>query len=345
MSAEEQRTAAAPASNPYRILVVAPAWVGDMVMAHTLVSLLQQRHGAPQIEMLAPPATEPLARRMPGVSRSRRLEVGHGELNLAGRRAAALALRRDNFDQAILLPNTVKSALVPAWARIPLRTGWHGESRYGLLNDRRRLDESRYRLMIERFMALALPPGEPLPRPYPRPVLDVDADNRQRLLTELALSLDGGVLVLCPGAEFGPAKRWPAAHYAAVARHALAAGRQVWLLGSPKDAAACGEIASLAPDAVDLAGRTSLLDALDLLSLADKVVCNDSGLMHMAGAVGADVVAVFGSTSDDFTPPLGDRARVLRLGLPCSPCFQRECPLGHLRCLKDLAPEQVIAAL
>ncbi|MFU8815404.1 MAG: lipopolysaccharide heptosyltransferase II [Pseudomonadales bacterium] len=327
------------------ILIVAPAWVGDMVMAHALVQLLLRRNPELSIHMLAPAATEPLARRMPGVAATRVLNVGHGQLGLAARRALARALRPQRFQQALVLPNTFKSALLPWWARIPLRTGWHGEARFGLLNDRRRLDAARYPLMIERFMALGLPAGAPLPRPYPAPRLSVDADNRQRLLELLGLRRDGGVLALCPGAEFGPAKRWPSAHYAAVARHALAVGRQVWLLGSPGDAAACAEIRALAPGAVDLAGRTSLLDAVDLLSVADHVICNDSGLMHVAGAVGARVTAVFGSTSPAFTPPLGDGARVVRLALPCSPCFQRQCPLGHLRCLHDLAPEQVIEAL
>jgi heptosyltransferase II len=325
-----------------RILIVAPAWVGDMVMAHTLVQLLMRRDPSAEIHMLAPSATAPLAQRFMGVASGRVLNVGHGELKLAARQALARELRRERFRQAIVLPNTLKSALVPLWAGIPLRTGWHGEARFGLLNDRRRLEQARYPLMIERFMALGLPPGAPLPRPYPTPRLEVDPDNRRRLLEALELSLSGGVLALCPGAEFGPAKRWPAGHYAVVARRALSEGRQVWLLGSRGDAEVCGAIRSLAPGAVDLAGRTTLLDAVDLLSLADHVVCNDSGLMHVAGAVGARVTAVFGSTSASFTPPLGKGASVVSLKLPCSPCFQRRCPLGHLRCLRDLPPSRVI---
>jgi heptosyltransferase II len=341
------RATSLPASPPAagKILIVAPAWVGDMVMAHALVQLLLRGNPAAEIHVLAPAATAPLATRMDGVAQSRVLNVGHGQLALAERRALGRQLRAQQYRQAVVLPNTLKSALVPYWARIPLRTGWHGEARWGLLNDRRRLDEAAYPLMIERFMALALAPAAVLPKPYPTPRLRVDNDNRQRLLDTLMLRRDGGVLALCPGAEFGPAKRWPAGHYAAVARHALAQGRQVWLLGSPGDRQACAAIAALAPGAVDLAGKTTLLDAIDLLSAADRVVCNDSGLMHVAGAVGVAVTAVFGSTSTAFTPPLGPDARVVRLGLPCSPCFARQCPLGHLRCLNDLAPDQVIEAL
>lgn len=328
-----------------RILLVAPAWVGDMVMAHCLVQLLAARQPGAQIHVLAPPATAPLAGRMTGVAASHLLEVGHGGLQWAQRRAAARALAPLGFHRAIVLPNTLKSALVPWWAGIRKRTGWHGESRYGLLNDRRRLDPARYPLMIERFMALALPPGEPLAAPYPEPRLDVDPGNRARLIEELELDTGGGVLALCPGAEFGPAKRWPAGHYARVANHAADQGRQVWLLGSPADVEIAAAIRRLAPRAVNLAGRTRLVDAVDLLSAADAVVSNDSGLMHIAGAVGVPVVAVFGSTSPEFTPPLGAAARVVRQPLPCSPCFQRQCPLGHLRCLEELVPERVVEAL
>ncbi len=333
-----------PESPEHRILVVAPAWVGDMVMAQPLIRLLGQRNPGAEIHVLAPPATAPLAGRMPGVAGSRVLDVGHGELGLARRLAAAREIRRQGFRQAVVLPNSLKSALVPAWAGIPVRTGWLGEHRYGLLNDRRRLDEARYPLMVERFLALALEPDEPLPEPRPQPELTVDRDNQARLLAALNLE-PCSALVLCPGAEYGPAKRWPAAHYAAVARHALRQGRPVWLVGSPRDAEICGRIAGSAPGVVDLAGRTTLLDAVDLLAAASAVVCNDSGLMHVACAVGTRVVALFGSTSTDFTPPLGARAEVLRLALPCSPCFQRECPLGHLRCLNELDPERVVEVL
>lgn len=331
--------------DPVKVLVVAPAWVGDLVMADTLIQLLAQQNPAADIHVVAPPATEPLARRLRGVSRSWLLPVGHGELALGRRRALGRALRGEGFARAMVLPNTWKSALVAAWARIPQRTGWHGEARFGLLNDRRRLDAAAYPLMIERFMALALPPGAAIPRPYPTPALQVDGDNQARLRRELGLGGAGPALALCPGAEFGPAKRWPAVHYAAVARHAARQGRPVWLLGSPAERDVCEGIRELAPQALNLAGKTRLLDAVDLLAAADTVVCNDSGLMHVAGAVGTRVVALFGSTSAQFTPPLGRRARVEHLGLPCSPCFRRSCPLGHQRCLRDLEPARIIEAL
>ncbi len=334
-----------------KYLIVAPAWVGDMVMAHTLVQQLLSQDSHANVHMLAPPATYPLALRMPGVAAATEFPLAHGELALGKRRSFAHALAQHGFEQAFVLPNSLKSALVPYWAKIKQRTGWHGESRYLLLNDRRRLDPVDYPLMIERFMVLALGPAESLTKPYPLPQLVADQPNLRRLQQTHDLD-DQGAVALCPGAEFGPAKQWPTEHYATVARAMLEAGRQVWLLGSPKDATACGQIADqLAAAGVacgelrNLAGLTRLLDAVDLLSAASAVVCNDSGLMHVACALNRPVIALFGSTSPDFTPPLGANAQVLQHAVPCSPCFERQCPLGHLDCLQKLQPQRVVQAL
>ncbi len=327
------------------ILIVAPAWVGDMVMAHTLVQVLQTRRPGCSIDMVAPPATASLATRMPGVREVHTLTVGHGELGLGARWRLGRSL--PSFEEAIVLPNTLKSALVPLFAGVPRRTGWLGESRWGVLNDVRRLDKAALPLMIERFMALALPPNDALPRPYPRPVLRADAQAAAALASRLSLDAQGDPVVICPGAEFGPAKQWPEAHYAEVARHLAEQGRQVWLMGSAKDRGVCDAICELAghPEVRSVAGETSLLEAVDLMSLANVAITNDSGLMHVAAALGVRVVAIYGSTSPDFTPPLHADAAIVRLGLDCSPCFQRQCPLGHLACLRDLEPSRVIACL
>ncbi len=370
-----------------RSLIVAPAWVGDMVMAHTLVQVLEQRHPGIEIHVVAPRATAPLAGRMPGVAAVHELAVGHGELGLGRRRRLALALRGRGFQTAYVLPNSFKSALIPWWAKIPKRVGWHGEARYGLLNDRRRLDPSRYPRMIDRFMRLGLPrdavlpdraggdvgvdpdpepsreaaPTPPNPMPpmpswsgaiqkvklmqHPTPRLSVDEENRARLLNGLGLRRDGPVTALCPGAEYGTAKQWPPEHFAAVARARLRLGGTVWLMGSAADAETAHQVAGAAPGVANLAGRTSLLDAVDLLSLADTVVTNDSGLMHVACALNRKVVALFGSSSPEFTPPLSPLATIIEKDLDCRPCFQRECPLSHRNCLRGIAPERVIAAL
>ncbi|MFK7914943.1 MAG: lipopolysaccharide heptosyltransferase II [Pseudomonadales bacterium] len=377
--------AAAATDRPRKLLIVAPAWVGDMVMAHTLVQLLLQQASAqgvaaPEIHMLAPPATAALGERMPGVAQTHVFDLAHGELGLGKRWAFAKTLRAQGFAQALVLPNSLKSALVPWWAQIERRTGWTGESRVLLLNDRRTLDKDRYPLMIERFMALALATDTPLPKPYPMPVLQADADQCEALLLKHQLTTPRPILALCPGAEFGPAKRWPEQHFAAVAADAVRAGYDVWLFGSPKDQpVGAALLDALAHDValpaqlpaqlprsdqaaaddrlrlpmsdgqlaqvVNLAGQTKLLEAVDLLAVADAVVCNDSGLMHVAAALGIRVVAVYGSTSPDFTPPLSAVAQVLQQPQPCSPCFERECPLQHMNCLNELLPARVSRAL
>ncbi len=335
-----------------KILLVGPAWLGDMVMAHCLVQVLHARYGGPpgvrpgslELQLVAPPATAPLGRRMPGVAAVHVLEAGHGELALPARWRLARRLAPQRFDQAIVLPNSFKAALLPWWAGIRRRTGWLGEQRFLVLNDRRRLVDAHYPLMIERFMALGLDDGVLLDKPYPRPALTVDDGNVERLRRDR--KLEAGAVALCPGAAFGPAKRWPAYHFGELARTLTAAGRQVWLLGGSQDVAVCAEIEGLVPNGlVNLAGRTSLEDVVDLLSLASAAVSNDSGLMHVAGAVGTPVVALYGSTSPDFTPPLGEHKTVLRQDLPCSPCFERSCPLGHTDCLNTLSPQAVLAAL
>ena len=318
------------------VLVVGPAWVGDMVLAQPLVATLVDAGAT--VHMLAPPATAPVAERMPGVDTVHRLQVSHGRLGLGERWRVGRSLRAHGFEQAFVLPNTFKSALVPWFARVPRRTGWLGEQRYGVLNDARRLDPERYPRLVERYAALAEGPCRtPALRAHPRSL----AEARDRL----SLAEERPVVALCPGAAFGPAKRWPAGHFAEVAATCIGEGRAVWIFGSAEERSLCDDIASRVPESVNLAGRTDLATAVDVLSTVDCVVANDSGLMHVAAALGRPVIALFGSTSPDFTPPLGDRTVVLREPQPCSPCFQRTCPLGHLRCLVDLPPARVLGEI
>ena len=331
-----------------KILIVGPAWVGDMVIAHALVRTLRAAEPAAEVHVVAPPATAPLARRMPGVADAVTLPVRHGELGWEARRGVGRALRRVGYDRAIVLPNSFKSALVPFFARIPRRTGWRGEWRYGVLNDVRTLDSERLPRLIDRFVALG--DTSPAANRDVEPKLIADPARAAALVAEFGLAVDRPVLALCPGAEYGPAKRWPAAHYAAVAAEHVHRDGVVWLFGAHGDATACAAIRASVPPSVqarvfDLAGRTQLLDAVDLLSLARQVVTNDSGLMHVACALGVPVVAIYGSSSPNFTPPLSQCARVVRDELPCSPCFEWTCPLGHTDCLNRLMPERVMAEL
>ena len=328
-------------------------------MAQGLYKALVAHQPGIAIDVLAPGWSAGILGRMPEVADVLASPFGHGQFDWAGRRRLAAELRTRNYDRAIVLPNSWKSALVPFLAGIPRRTGYVGEFRYGLLNDARRLDKVAMPRLVERYCALAVEPGE-APGACPAPRLRVDSQARAAALERLGLALDRPVLALCPGAEFGPAKRWPEAHYAAVARAKLAEGWQVWLFGSMKDKPVTDAIAALAPSPSrgegrgeggplppihNLAGRTSLEEAVDLLACARCVVSNDSGLMHLAAAVEVPVIAVYGSTDPGYTPPISERAQVLRLGLPCSPCFKRECPLGHLDCLNKLEPERVLEAM
>lgn len=330
-----------------RVLVVGPAWIGDMVVAHSLVQAIRSKLDA-TVDVLAPPWTLPLLERMPGVDRAIGAPFEHGRLHPRRRLAVARDLRSHRYARAFVLPNSWKSALVPFLAGIPVRTGFVGEMRYGLLNDARRLDESALPMMAQRYLALL---GEPGDRPVrradiPAPSLLASPAALESVLQQRALTLDRPVLALCPGAEFGPAKQWPESHFAQVADHYLDQGYSVWLLGSGKDTDIAREVDRLAGHRCRvLAGRTTLPQAVELLSAASLVVSNDSGLMHVAAALDRPLVAVFGSTDPGHTPPLSKRAEIVRRDdLTCSPCFQRVCPLEHLACLRGLEPARVIEA-
>jgi heptosyltransferase-2 len=329
------------------ILVVGPAWVGDMVLAQSLLKLLKRRHPDTRLDVVAPAWTLPVLERMPEVDEAIALDARHGELALGRRIRLGRALRPRHYDRAIVLPNSLKSAIVPYAARARRRTGFLGELRFGLLNDIRRLDEAALPRTVDRFAALAVEPGEPLPAELPRPRLVADRENTYRVLHALGCALpQAPVLGLCPGAEYGPAKRWPPEYYAEVARVKLKEGWQVWLFGSERDQAITQAIQARAGGkCLDLSGRTTLAEAIDLMPLTTAVVSNDSGLLHVAAALDKKVVALYGSSDPRHTPPMSDRAAILYLGLSCGPCFKRACPLGHLRCLRDMAPAKVLEAL
>lgn len=331
-----------------RLLVVGPSWVGDMVMSQVLYRLLAQTRPGVQIDVLAPAWSEPILARMPEVSRALSKRIGHGEPALGRRWKLGRSLRGEGYTQAILLPNSFKSALIPWLARIPRRTGWRGEWRYGLLNDLRVLDERALPLMVQQFAALGLEPGAVLPEPLPVPQLVVDAQQARDCRARFGLDAQRPILALCPGAEFGGAKRWPGEYFAELARDYLARGWQVALYGSANDQPVTAGIAAACAGAgpcFDLAGRTQLAEAVDMLSLSAAVVSNDSGLMHIAAALSRPLVVVYGATSPGFTPPLNSNSAVLVSDIDCAPCFQRECPLGHHRCMRDTPAARVAATL
>ncbi len=315
-------------------------------MAQSLFKALRQQQPQVEIDVLAPGWSLPLLQRMPEVSDGIEMSVGHGRLGLGTRYRLGRSLIGRGYAQAILLPNTLKSALVPFWARIPRRTGWVGEQRYVLLNDIRRLDKSKLTMTVERFVALAYPPGSDATVEIPIPRLEVSDADIEAARNDLGLDRPDKLLILCPGAEYGPAKCWPQEYYGELASRMMEQGWSVWLFGSDKDSAVCAAVNESAGErCVDLSGRTSLAQAVDLMSLAGAVVSNDSGLMHVAAALDRPLVAIYGSSDPWFTPPLNPRNKILHLGLDCGPCFKRECPEVHLNCLKDIDVDMVYAAL
>ncbi|MFZ5522836.1 MAG: lipopolysaccharide heptosyltransferase II [Pseudomonadota bacterium] len=325
-----------------KILIIGPSWVGDTMLMQPMLLRLKQLHPDCRIDVLAPPWTEVLLRAMPEVSGVIINPFPHGALQLSERYRLGKQLSLEQYDQAIVLPNSFKSALVPFFAGIPLRTGFTGEFRYKLLNDARKLDKDAMPLMVQRFAHLAENTGVSIVRPLSDPRLEITQAQRDATLHKLGLVLDKPVAVFCPGAEYGPAKRWPASYFAEIAQRLQRHGYAVWLIGSARDREVAENIIALGnPGGRNLCGNTDLLDAIALLSCAQLVISNDSGLMHLAAALNRPMLALFGSSSPRFTPPLSGQAHVLKLDIKCSPCFKRECPLGHFNCMRQLDPNMV----
>ena len=326
-----------------RSLVIAPQWIGDAVMTEPLLRRLHAR--GERLTVGAVPWVAPVYRAMPQVDQVVEFPFQHGGLQWAARRRLGRELQQEQFETAYVLPNSLKSALLPFLAGIPRRVGYLGEARVGLLTHRLKNPKNKPP-MVAFYSALS---GDREGLERDRPVLHLPEGEIEAALAAQGLTR-GGYLVFAPGAEFGPSKRWPVEHYASLA---ASVQQPVLLLGSGKDQAVCEPIAAAAPNARNLAGRTSLMQAFALIAAARAAVTNDSGLMHVAAAFGLPQVALFGSSSPLHTPPLNDAARVVWLKddpdyqppLDCAPCFARECPLGHHRCLRDVPPQRVAGLL
>jgi len=329
-----------------RILIVAPSWIGDALLSQPLLTLLKQRDPGSTIDVLGPGWALPIFRRMPEVSETIESPFAHGELALGKRLQIGRDVRARQYDRVYVLPNSFKSALVPLFARIPERIGFVGEGRHLLLTDARKLDERALPLMVQRFAHLAGPRGNAVEAALPNPRLQVASAERDSLMAQLGLARATRLVCFCPGAEYGPAKRWPPQYFGKLAATLAAEGSTVWAVGSSKERDIGEAIReSSAGVAVNLCGRTTLDQAVVLLSGADMVVTNDSGLMHVAAALDRPMVALYGSSSPAFTPPLSACARILKLDVPCSPCFERVCPLGHFDCMMKLMPGRVLTEI
>ncbi|WP_312425931.1 ADP-heptose--LPS heptosyltransferase RfaF [Serratia sp. (in: enterobacteria)] len=338
-----------------KILVIGPSWVGDMMMSQSLYRTLKAEYPSAEIDVMAPAWCRPLLARMPEVNQALAMPLGHGALGLGERRRLGRALRANRYDRAYVLPNSFKSALVPFFADIPQRTGWRGEMRYGLLNDVRVLDKTAFPLMVQRYVALAYDKGrvlraDDLPQPLLWPRLQVNDEEIADTTAAFNLTDSRPIVGFCPGAEFGPAKRWPHYHYAALAQRLIEGGYQIALFGSAKDHEAGEQIrAALQDDARDfclnLAGKTQLEQAVILIAACRAVVSNDSGLMHVAAALNKPLIALYGPSSPDFTPPLSDKARVIRLISGYHKVRKGDAEQGYHQSLIDIQPQQVLDAL
>lgn len=334
-----------------KMLVIGPSWVGDMMMSQSLYRTIKAIEPAADIDVMAPAWCRPLLDRMPEVSRALPMPLGHGALELGERRRLGISLRASHYQRAFVLPNSFKSALVPFFANIPQRTGWRGEMRYGLLNDLRVLDKQAFPLMVQRYVALAYEAGKiksatDLPEPLLWPQLRVTESEIAAISAQFSLPASRPIIGFCPGAEFGPAKRWPHYHYAALAQKLIAEGYQVILFGSAKDHPA-GEDIRLSlteqaqPLCMNLAGKTSLDQAVVLIAACHAVVSNDSGLMHVAAALNKPLVALYGPSSPDFTPPLSQHAKVIRLITGYHKVRKGDAEQGYHQSLIDIQPDQV----
>ncbi|WP_439290997.1 lipopolysaccharide heptosyltransferase II [Lonepinella koalarum] len=339
------------------ILIIAPSWVGDMMMSHSLYQTLKQQYPDCQLDVLAPNWCKPLLARMPEVRNALTMPIGHGAFSLGERYKIGKALR-NQYDMAIVLPNSLKSAFIPLFAKIPVRRGWKGESRYCLLNDLRS-NKHDYPMMVQRYVALGYEKGKiPIAQDLniPTPYLTVEQSavqkTKEKFTAQFVLAENRPAIGFCPGAEFGPAKRWPHYHYAKLAERLIEQGYSIRLFGSNKDVEVGEQIRLSLPESlqhycVNLAGQTELNQAVDLIADCTAMVTNDSGLMHIAAAVGRPLVAVYGPTSPEYTPPLSDKAVIIRLikGGLIKIRKGADSAEGYHQSLIDITPEMVMEKL
>jgi heptosyltransferase-2 len=334
-----------------KILIITPSWIGDLVMSQTLYKELKKIYKDCQIYALAPKWCLDVLSRMPEIEQTIEMPIGHGEFNLTSRYKIAKEMRKYNFDLAFILPNSWKSALIPLFAKIPKRIGFKGECRYFLLNQMR-TNKQDFPLLIQRYTSLAysnteVKTSDDLPE-ISRPLLQY-YNLTNEILTKFNITNNNQLIGICPGAEYGRAKKWSPEYYAKVLTYFLNKNNNSigLIFGSNKDSLTAQEVLNNIPKELhdrirDLTGKTTLTQAIDLLAKTSFVICNDSGLMHISAAVNAKLVAIFGSTSTKYTPPNTKTAIIIESYEKCHPCFKRECKLGTYQCLQNIKPEMVI---
>lgn len=340
----------------HRILVIAPNWIGDAVMSQPLLAAVKASNPNAVIDVLATPWVAPVYRACSEVTELIEADLRHGQLQWGLRRELAAQIKKRDYAACYVLPNSLKSALIPWLASIPIRIGYQGELRRFLLTETKANAPKTQRIpMVEHYAHLcASARNADVATRVPQLIPTASALEAARTRLEAAGIQANALVVLCPGAEYGPSKRWPATHFAELAQSILKAKPTagIVLLGSQSDrvigdAIFSGAVSATNPESriFNWCGSTSLDEAIAVISLCSNLVSNDSGLMHIAAALQVPQVAVFGSSDPKHTPPNSAKATIISLHLPCSPCHQRECPLGHLNCLNHISSAQVFAAL
>jgi heptosyltransferase-2 len=338
------------------ILIIAPNWIGDAVMTQPLLAALKDQYPESSIDVLASTWVAPIYRACSEVNHVIEAKFEHKQLQWGLRKKLAAEIAAKKYQACFVLPNSLKSAIIPWLANIPFRIGYRGELRFGLINLALNNPSKVNRPpMVEHYLALStLLDEEKISSSVQNisPKLNVSNSAKESVKTKLsAANIDPNTIyVVCPGAEYGPTKRWPTSHFSDLAQRLIAsqANNQVILLGSKGDNTLAQEIIAKSKQSTRIhnwCGATSLDEAIALIGMSKAVISNDSGLMHIAAALKTPQVAIFGSSDPAHTPPLSDKAKVIFLNLPCSPCHKRECPLGHLNCLNNILPEQVFATL
>ncbi|MES2206426.1 MAG: lipopolysaccharide heptosyltransferase II [Pseudomonadota bacterium] len=346
-------------SSVYRILIISPNWVGDAAMASVVVQGLIKKYAKAdqcnvQIDILTPITCEAVWQHIAGIHQVFVHGLKHSKLYVReilewGRRF------RGCYDHAVILPNSFKSALIPWLANIPLRTGYVGEFRYGLLNDWHHLDKEKLPKWVDRCYALVsskqiegVSIEKNIEQPLVAPRLIANHAIQKMLIEKFfltdALSNGHFIVAICPGAEFGSAKQWPLHHWQTLARSFIKKQYTVWVMGGPKEVEIGNTLVETVPGVLSFCGLTTLGEAIDLLAFAHLVVANDSGLLHIAAALGRATIGLYGSTPSEYAPPIArweGQTKVMEVNLECRPCKQRECPLGHKKCLELIEPSQV----
>ena len=321
-----------------KLLIIPQNWLGDIVMSQTLLKKIKSNNPKTSIDILVNSSLKNLVERMPEINKVIILDCNHRELGLFKRLRLAKEIKKSSYDRSIVLSRSLKSSLIPYFAKIPIRTGELGELRYLLINDLKEFSKESRRKTASRYISMYSDNNEELSENY-YPSLDSNSENIKNLSEKYDLKKDEKVIIFAPGAAFGPSKMWPVNKFRELGKK-LNNDFKILILGSNNEKSIGNDIVTN-KNMVNLCGKTSIADAVDLMHISKFCVSNDSGLMHLAAATNTKSISIYGSTSPDFTPPLTKNKDIHYKGMSCSPCFEKKCKYGHYNCLVDIHSDDV----